>query len=102
MATTKILRNPWLIRAISFGVFLAAWQILANNGSSLTFAPPGEMVNRFYGLWTDGEMPTATINTLESTLVGFALAVVVAVPLGLLMGTSRTAEYIIDPYVSVI
>ena len=102
MATIGILRNPWVIRIISFVLFLAAWQLLANSVSSLTFAPPSETLRRFYGLWMDGEMPAAIINTVQSTLVGFALAVVAAIPLGLLMGTSRTAEYSIDPYVNLI
>ena len=47
-------------------------------------------------------MLTAIVNTLQSIVVGFALGVVVAIPVGLLMGTSRAAEYSLDPYVNLI
>lgn len=102
MPAIDYIKNPWVLRIVSFVVFIAAWQLLGNIASSLTFAPPGEAARRFYQLWLDGEMPSAILNTVESTLVGFALGVAVAIPMGLLMGTSRVAEYSIDPYVNLI
>ena len=102
MPATGYLRNPWVIRIVSFILFFAAWQLLAEYVSPLTFATPGETGNRFYQLLADGEMQAAVVNTLQSTVVGFLLGVVVAIPVGLLMGTSRTAEYSIDPYVNLI
>ena len=102
MAAINVLRNPGGVRAVSFAVFLAAWQLIANYVSPLTFAPPGETASRFYQLSIDGEIPTAILDTLQSVAVGFAMAIAVAVPLGLLMGTSRIAEYGIDPYVNLI
>ena len=102
MAAANFLRNPWVIRAGSFAVFLAAWQLIASYVSPLTFAPPGETVTRFYQLWVSGEIPMAIVDTLQSIAVGFALSLLVAIPLGLLMGTSRVAEYAIDPYVNLI
>jgi ABC-type nitrate/sulfonate/bicarbonate transport system permease component len=98
----EFIRNPWFVRIISFAAFLALWQILANYVSPLTFATPGETARRFYELWTSGDMPSAIVDTMQSVVVGFVLAVVVAIPLGLLMGTSRTAEYSIDPYINLI
>jgi NitT/TauT family transport system permease protein len=102
LSGTDYLRNPWVVRIASFALFFVAWQLLADYVSPLTFATPGETGRRFYELWVDGEMPTAIVNTLQSIAVGFALGVVVAIPVGLLMGTSRTAEYSIDPYVNLI
>ena len=107
MPAIDYLRNPWVVRALSLVVFFAAWQILANYVSPLTFATPGETARRFYELWAGvpgvpPEKPSAIVDTLQSIAAGFALAVVVGIPLGLLMGTSRTAEYSIDPYVNLI
>lgn len=102
MSAVNYLKNPWVVRVVSFVVFLAAWQVIANTVSSLTFAPPSETARRFYELWIDGEMPSAITSTVSSTLVGFAFGIAVAIPLGLLMGTSRVAEYSIDPYVNLI
>jgi ABC-type nitrate/sulfonate/bicarbonate transport system permease component len=96
------LRNPWVVRISSFILFFVAWQLLADYVSPLTFATPGETGKRFYELWVSGEMPTAIVDTLQSIVVGFALGVAVAIPVGLLMGTSRTAEYGLDPYVNLI
>jgi NitT/TauT family transport system permease protein len=102
LSSIDFLRNPWVIRTVSFVLFFVTWQLLADFVSPLTFAAPGETGRRFYELWVDGEMPTAIVATLQSVAVGFALGVVVAIPVGLLMGTSRTAEYGIDPYVNLI
>jgi NitT/TauT family transport system permease protein len=102
MQAAGVLRNPWVVRGVSFVLFLAAWQFIADNVSRLTFAPPSEAALRFVQLWSDGEMPAAITSTLQSILVGFALAVVVAIPVGLLMGTSRPVEYSLDPYVNLI
>ena len=98
----SLLRNPWVVRILSFAVFLVTWQLLAASISNLVFASPGETVRRFLSLATDGELSSATINTLQSIGVGFAFAVIVAVPVGLLMGMSRIAEYSIDPYLNLI
>jgi len=102
LSSIDYLRNPWVVRIISFVLFLAAWQLLASYVSPLTFATPGETGRRFYELCVGGDMPSAILNTMQSVVVGFALSVVVAIPVGLLMGTSRTAEYSIDPYVNLI
>jgi NitT/TauT family transport system permease protein len=102
MKAVTALRNPWFVRVVSFILFLAAWQLIADYVSPLTFAPPSESAQRFVQLWSDGEMPTAIVSTLQSIVVGFALAVVVAIPVGLLMGTSRPVEYSLDPYVNLI
>jgi NitT/TauT family transport system permease protein len=102
MSPAGALRNPWVVRVVTFFLFLAAWQLIADYVSPLTFAPPSESGQRFVQLWSDGEMPAAITSTLESVVVGFALAVIVGIPLGLLMGTSKPAEYSLDPYVNLI
>jgi ABC-type nitrate/sulfonate/bicarbonate transport system permease component len=90
------------VRGLVFALFLGGWQLLATGISNLVFATPSETATRFFQLLADGELSAATINTLQAIAVGFALSVIVAVPLGLLMGTSRIAEYSLDPFVSLI
>ena len=113
MPLPDLLRNRWVVRLVSLILFFVAWQLLAEFVSPLTFATPGETATRFYQLWvgkpgtalappTPPEMPGAIANTLQSIVVGFALGVVVAIPVGLLMGTSRAAEYSLDPYVNLL
>jgi NitT/TauT family transport system permease protein len=97
-----VLHNQWIVRIVSFAVFLVAWQLLADSISNLVFASPEETARRFLDLSGNGELSSASINTLQSIAVGFVLAVAVAVPVGLLMGMSRVAEYGIDPYVNLI
>jgi len=102
MPDGRVLRNPWVVRILTLAVFLAAWQLLATNVSHLLFATPAETATRFLQLSSDGELLAATINTLQAIAVGFVLAVIVAVPIGLLMGMYRLVEYSLDPYVSLI
>ena len=107
MGLADRLRNVWVVRMVSLVLFFAAWQLLAEYVSPLTFATPGETARRFYELCfglpgTPPEMSNAVVNTMQSIAVGFAFAVVTAIPVGLLMGTSRVAEYSLDPYVNLI
>jgi ABC-type nitrate/sulfonate/bicarbonate transport system permease component len=90
------------MRILVFAVFLGGWQLLATGISNLVFATPSETARRFLQLSADGEMATATINTLQAVAVGFALSIVVAVPVGILMGMSRLVEYSLDPWVTLI
>jgi NitT/TauT family transport system permease protein len=53
-----------------------------------------------YGTFADGSMPMHAFYTLERVLIGSALAVVVGLPLGILMGRYRPVENFVLPLAS--
>lgn len=63
------------------------------------FPPPTETIARLIELIQDGRLVTATIVTLRRMAIGFVLAAVPAVLLGLLMGMNRTTRIILSPLV---
>lgn len=101
------LRHPWTVRGIVLLGFLGLWQVIAEFQSPLVFATPGQTAVRLAQIWvspggTSETLPQAIILTLQPIAVGFLIAVAIGIPVGLLMGISRIAEYSIDPYVSLL
>ena len=86
-------------------VLIVAWQ-LATGGKSFSLIPPPSAViltvwdYAFGGIRNDTYSATFAANALASiarVLSGFLLAMVIAIPLGLLLGRSKMARAIIDP-----
>lgn len=102
MKLGQILLNKWLVRVYAFIIFLVIWQIVGDRMNALIFAPPTKVAPVFVQLLMNGELANATYLTLEAVIIGFLAAVVLAIPLGILMGTTRVAEYAIDPYINLL
>jgi 1,4-dihydroxy-2-naphthoate octaprenyltransferase len=64
------------------------------------FPPPSETLVRLAELLRDGTLLTATVVTLRRMAVGFVLATIPAVLIGLVMGMNRTARVLLAPLVS--
>jgi 1,4-dihydroxy-2-naphthoate octaprenyltransferase len=82
--------------------FLLLWELFVQTGllDRRFFPPPSEILVRMVELLQDGTLVTATIITLRRMLVGFVLATVPAVLLGLTMGMSRTTRIVFSPLVA--
>jgi ABC-type nitrate/sulfonate/bicarbonate transport system permease component len=97
-----LLFNSWAVRVYSIIVFVTAWQLLGQTVSPILFSPPTVVINVFAKYWMNGDLPNATIVTLETLFVGFLVSIAAGIPIGLLMGRIRTIEYALDPYVNLI
>jgi NitT/TauT family transport system permease protein len=86
---------------VAFGGILVGW--LAAR--ALDLAPPSllpgpvEVVGRLAQLAADGTLPRDVVASVWRILVGFLLATILAVPIGVLIGTYRLAEAAIEPFV---
>ena len=71
-----------------FGVwwFLTRGEAEARIISPTALPSPGETFAKFHSLWFDRELTINTLVTLRRVTLGFALAVIVGVPLGVLAG----------------
>jgi NitT/TauT family transport system permease protein len=86
---------------VAFAGILVGW--LAAR--ALDLAPPSllpgpvEVVGRLAQLAADGTLPRDVVASVWRILVGFLLATILAVPIGVLIGTYRLAEAAIEPFV---
>ena len=81
-------------------VLVVMWQLWAQTLPPESPAPtPTKVVLAFAELVQSGDLPMALVQSLGRVLVGFAMALVLAVVLGMLMGTSRALRDNLDPII---
>lgn len=80
--------------------WLLSWQLIhiATPDERQKFVPGAiEVILKIYTLLSDGEFGGHVLKSLYRIYVSFAAACIIAVPLGLLMGTSSTAKAFLNP-----
>lgn len=93
---------PSLIRFVPLGLLLLAWELVGRLGfvNPNVFPPVTEIVLRFFTLFGDGRIWFPMWQTTWRALVGLAAALAIGVPLGMLMGRVRWAEWFFEPLFS--
>lgn len=91
-----------LLGAVSVAVFLAVWQWVATVRlvSALFLPGPLDIVRAYRELIDAGRFWTDMWVSGQELILGYLLAVVVALPLGLLTGWYRRLNYILEPYIT--
>jgi NitT/TauT family transport system permease protein len=84
------------------GIVLAIWEAVARSGvwSPLLFPSLAKIGNELMLFFRKAEMLTEALVSLERALGGFALAAVVGILLGIVMGRSRFVAALLDPLFS--
>jgi NitT/TauT family transport system permease protein len=92
-----------LKRVAAISLFLALWQLAPNIGwVEPAFLPPFTTVlHALFGLAADGTLWTDIAASLHRSLTGFVLAIVIAIPLGLLIAWYRTVAEVLSPLLTV-
>ncbi len=82
-------------------IFLALWEILPAAGMiDRSFLPPvSEVAVALIKMLSSGVLIEHILISLERAFSGFALAVLVAIPLGILMGWYKLFERFVDPLI---
>jgi NitT/TauT family transport system permease protein len=90
-------------RTIAIALFLAAWELAPRAGLvDRIFLPPlSEVVPTLWELVRNGQLWSNIEASLTRSLTGFALAIVVAVPLGLLIGWYRPISELLGPLLEI-
>ena len=84
---------------------LASWWMLTRGPaeervvSPVMLPSPAETFDTFRTLWFDRELTRNTITTLKRVVLGFALAVAVGVPLGVLAGCFSRIQALLAPLI---
>jgi ABC-type nitrate/sulfonate/bicarbonate transport system permease component len=91
-----------LLPFVFVGIALAIWEAAARSGlwSPLLFPSLGRIFNQLVLFFSTPESMLEALVSLERALGGFALAAVVGIVLGILMGRSRLVGALLDPLFS--
>ena len=97
-------RRSIALGTVSVVVLVAAWHVATAGGyiSPIFLPSPQQVVRQATRYVTDGSLFWHVVASGRRVLAGFVLATVVAVPLGIVLGTSRTAKALFDPILSII
>jgi NitT/TauT family transport system permease protein len=80
------------ISVISLVLVLALWEIFGRNVNPIFSSHPSAIFKVGITMVADGEIFTALFQSLRPLALGYAMAAVVGIPLGLLIGRYRLAE----------
>lgn len=90
-------RHRVAVQVASLLVVLIVW-FGASLVSPSIFPPPGLILAALGEQLLTGDLAVATALALQAILLGYGLAIVIGVPIGLVMGLDRLAEELLDPY----
>jgi ABC-type nitrate/sulfonate/bicarbonate transport system permease component len=94
--------EPALIGVGSVLLFLIVWQAVASARLVPPLFLPGplDIVDAFVVLFAQGQIWNDIWVSGQELVYGYGLAVLIALPLGLLMGWYRRLNYALDPFIS--
>lgn len=93
-------RRKWTYRAVFWAALLLAWEVAARRAGP-RFLPTLESiaVDGMSGFFTNGFVVPFLDSWLQ-LFIGFAIALAVTIPLGVLLGWSRLPNVVLMPYVN--
>ncbi len=100
-----ISKSLYIILALSsFGFFLILWSILTYGRfvDALFLPSPGRVFQAGVDLFVEMGFTTDILNSVYRVMLGFVIAAIIGVPIGLIMGTFKVAEAFTEPVVGFI
>ena len=97
-----IRQRPLLLYPISIVLGLCIWEAAGRALPKALFAPPSAVIGRLAAMIADGSLPLALLGAVQHMLVGYLLAVVVAIPVGILVGRSAAVATAVEPVLNAI
>ena len=94
-----ILGTGFIVILLALWESVPLWYTLP-KGMALFFTTPSKVAAAFQQLLINGEIEKHFYVSAIAFLAGLGLSIIVGLPLGLLMGRSRTLEALLDPYVT--
>ncbi|MCB4768162.1 ABC transporter permease [Ancylobacter sp. Lp-2] len=86
-----------LWRAASIGLFFLVWEIAGRIPISFAFPTFLETLRAFLVMLFDGSFVAAYAETLQPLVIGITISAILGVGLGIVMGLSRFAEWLVAP-----
>ncbi|MGW0588557.1 ABC transporter permease [Streptosporangium sp. NPDC002607] len=93
------LRRSSLYSVAAVVAFVILWQLATLGTDPTLFPPPTTVADAAVELISNGTLGSAILISLQRVFLGWILGSVIAIPLGILAGTSRVARAIVDPFI---
>jgi ABC-type nitrate/sulfonate/bicarbonate transport system permease component len=90
----------WVITTASVTILLMAWEYFGRDVNPVFGSYPSAIAVAFVDLARSGKLWAALLQSLRPFVVGYGLAIVIGVPLGLVIGRFRTMEAALGIYVT--
>jgi len=90
----------WIITVASLVVLLGAWEIFGRDVNPVFGSYPSAIAEAGWQLARTGKLWAALSDSLRPFLVGYGLAILIGVPIGLVTGRFRTVEAAIGIYIT--
>jgi NitT/TauT family transport system permease protein len=90
----------WAVTTLSLAVVLLLWEVFGRDINPVFGSYPSAIVAAFWDLTVSGVLAKALVQSLQPFIVGFALAIIIGVPLGLVIGGFRAVEAALGIYVT--
>jgi NitT/TauT family transport system permease protein len=90
----------WMITVASVALVLIVWEIFGRRVNPVFGSYPSAIAEAFWELLITGQLWSALYESLRPFVIGYALAIIVGVPLGLFIGGFRAAEAALGLYIT--
>jgi NitT/TauT family transport system permease protein len=98
VAAAATRHGRWGVRAGSLALLVAAWHLASRGTSSLLFPTPGAVAEALVFLAVDREFHGALWTSNQALALGYVLAALSGIPLGLALGAAPRAARAADVY----
>lgn len=90
-----------IVAHIAFAIlFFGAWELYGHLGNPVILPPVSQVVAAFFDLLISGRLLEALAPSLWLLFLGFSIAMVAGLVLGVLIGRSRLADLTLSPYLA--
>jgi ABC-type nitrate/sulfonate/bicarbonate transport system permease component len=93
-------RGKIVLPGISLAAFFLIWQYVGMHTNPILFTTPIKVVEAFWDLARTGVLWPAFYGALRDLGIGYGLAAVVGIVVGMAMGRSAVVERMLNPYVN--
>ncbi|MFI8890402.1 ABC transporter permease [Streptomyces paradoxus] len=89
------------ITIVNLALFFALWELVARAEllNPLFFPQASDIFSAMWTGFADGTIGPQLWHSLSNLLTGLVVSALIGIPVGLLMGASRTADLVLSPYV---
>jgi ABC-type nitrate/sulfonate/bicarbonate transport system permease component len=97
--------EPTVLGASGILLLLLVWEVLPriislSAGTKLFFTTPSVIAVTLWGMFADGSVWAPLTVSVSGFALGLGLSIIVALPLGVALGRSRTLAAMLDPFVT--
>jgi ABC-type nitrate/sulfonate/bicarbonate transport system permease component len=79
-------RRPIVLSIASFVLLMALWEFFGRDANPLLSSYPSAIYRSFINQINNGTLPSAFLQSIQALAIGYAIAVLLGIPIGLLLG----------------